>query len=93
MEEPNRLDKLYNFPAKDILIPSLKVGALSGKAIIYVYGILHTLLYHQDSAFVLMGILIFPIVAVCCDSVSRQVALYVQKNDKYPGNPSLAKLM
>ena len=56
MEEPNRLDKLYNFPVKDILIPSLKVGALSGKAIIYVYGILHTLLYHRDPAFVLMDI-------------------------------------
>ena len=58
MEEPNRLNQLYNFPAKDILIPSLKVGALSGKAIFYVYEILHTLLYHQHPAFVLMEILI-----------------------------------
>ena len=57
MEEPSRLDKLYNFPAKDILVPSLKVGALSGKAIFHVYGILHTLLYHQHPAFVLVGIL------------------------------------
>lgn len=61
MEEPNRLDKLYNFPIKDILIPSLKVGALSGKAIIYIYSILHTLLHYQDPAFVLMDILIVPL--------------------------------
>ena len=57
MEEPSRLDELYNFPAKDILVPSLKVGALSGKAIFHVYGILHTLLYHQHPTFVPVEIL------------------------------------
>ena len=58
MEEPNRLNQLCNFLAKDILIPSSKVGALSGKAIFYIYRILHTSLYHQHPAFVLMDILI-----------------------------------
>ena len=61
MEEPNRLDRLYNFPARDILIPSLKVGALSGKVVFLCqWHHTHTLLYHQHPAFVLMDILTVP---------------------------------
>ena len=36
MEQPN---KPYGFPAREILIPALKVGALTGKLVLLIYGI------------------------------------------------------
>ena len=35
MEQPN---KPYDFPAREILIPALKVGALTGKLVLLTYG-------------------------------------------------------
>ena len=42
MEQPN---KPYGFPAREILIPALKVGALSGKLVLLIYGTSRSLSY------------------------------------------------
>ena len=42
MEQPN---KPYGFPAREILIPALKVGALTGKFVLLVYGTSRNLSY------------------------------------------------
>ena len=42
MEQPN---KPYGFPAREILIPALKVGALTGKLVILIYETLRNLSY------------------------------------------------
>ena len=49
MEQPN---KPYGFPAREILIPALKVGALTGKLVLLMYGALrylHIFLIQNES--------------------------------------------
>ena len=42
MEQPN---KPYAFPASEILTPALKVGALTGKLVLFTYGASRNLSY------------------------------------------------
>lgn len=42
MEQPN---KPYDFPAREILIPALKIGALTGKLVLLIYGTSRNLSY------------------------------------------------
>ena len=42
MEQPN---KPYGFPAREILIPALKVGALTGKPVLLTHGTSRNLSY------------------------------------------------